>query len=164
LKTLTGSHLFLGYEINKPPNFTPTGIQITMKLSYRTVSYDYTPLSLEATEKEILGKYRGVVSHCHTLKEMPVPQPDMQLTYRGVSYHTDPTVVERCRTAVRSDARQVTCPIGVMRTLAVRKAMEEVHRSNLLSNLERRLQSARERGDTRLVELLEAESKQLVGM
>ncbi len=131
-----------------------------MKLSYRGVNYEYSAPSLEVTEGEILGKYRGVGWHCHTLKEIPVPQSNTALTYRGVNYETNPSV-GGCRSLPGRSMLSGRVPVS-SRSLAVRQAIDEVHRTNLRRNLERRLQAAKARGDEQLVSLLEAESKQLV--
>lgn len=133
-----------------------------MKLSYRGVNYEYTPPTLEVTEGEILGKYRGVGWHCHTLKEIPVPQPNMALTYRGVNYETNPSAGACRNLSSRSTVFAGGRTSVSSRSVAVRKAIEDVHRANLQRNLERRLQTAKARGDEQLVSLLEAESKQLV--
>lgn len=133
-----------------------------MKLSYRGVGYEYEPLTLEVTEGEILGKYRGANWRCHTLKEMSVPRPDVELSYRGVAYNPNRRI-EACQTAIaHSDKPRAIKPISATSTLAAKKALEATHRENLRRNLERRLQAARERGDQQLVTLLEAESRQLL--
>lgn len=132
-----------------------------MKLSYRGVHYEQNPLSLEVTEGEILGKYRGATWRCHTLEEMPVPQPDLTLKYRGVTYHTN-QAVEACQTATQSDKVRAIKPVAVATTLAARKTLQDTHRENMRRNLERRLQSARNQGDQRLINMLEAESRELL--
>jgi hypothetical protein len=132
-----------------------------MKLSYRGVNYEYQPLTLEVTEGEILGKYRGVNWRCHTLNEIPIPQPDRVLKYRGVAYHPNQDV-EACQTAIAQSSRPRAIKTATASEVVTRKALEEVHRENLRRNLERRLQAARERGDQNLVNLLEAESRQLL--
>ncbi|WP_421658783.1 DUF4278 domain-containing protein [Leptothermofonsia sp. ETS-13] len=132
-----------------------------MKLSYRGVNYEYQPLTLEVTENEILGKYRGVNWRCHTLNEMPVPQADRVLKYRGVAYHTNRNV-ETCQADSTQSARPRAIKPVAASAVVTRKAIEETHRENLRRNLERRLQAARERGDQNLVNLLEAESRQLL--
>ena len=132
-----------------------------MKLSYRTAHYDYTPPTLEVTESEILGKYRGVTYRCNTLKEMPVPQPDRELSYRGVAYHTNPSV-EACRRSVGRSSLEGAQAVRQLHTHASPKAVHEMHLNNLRRNLERRLRAAKERGDQRLVEMLESESRQLI--
>ncbi len=57
-----------------------------MKLNYRGVSYEYNPPTVEITEGEVVGKYRGLDWRFHNLKKPPVLQPPANLTYRGVAY------------------------------------------------------------------------------
>jgi hypothetical protein len=136
-----------------------------MKLSYRGASYEYTPPTLEVTEGEIIGRYRGQILRRHTARNAP-PQPIVELKYRGVSYYTDRS--GGVNTAVRPQAKvnavtPTTAPAAkaaITAPSALRRAKEEwlqVHRSNLRQNLERRLQVAKERGDQNLVNQLESE-------
>ncbi|UBF28086.1 DUF4278 domain-containing protein [Kovacikia minuta CCNUW1] len=134
-----------------------------MKLSYRGVNYEFTPPSLEVTEGEILGKYRGVNWRCHTLQETPIPQINQTLTYRGVSYGPNRVNNQVPTMGAQAGSTRTLKPV-VPKAFPVRKQAEEVHRANLLRNLERRLQVAKERGDQNLISLLEAESRQIVGL
>jgi hypothetical protein len=59
-----------------------------MKLTYRGVSYDYTPAPVEVTEGQLGGKYRGLDWRFCTVKKEYVQQPNVELKYRGVSYNT----------------------------------------------------------------------------
>lgn len=59
-----------------------------MKLKYRGICYDYTPPIVNYGKVSGIGNYRGVASQRRDLKEVPVPQPSADLTYRGVEYHT----------------------------------------------------------------------------
>lgn len=59
-----------------------------MKLTYRGISYDYTPAPVETTEGELGGKYRGLDwRFCNAHKEF-VQQPTVELKYRGVAHTT----------------------------------------------------------------------------
>lgn len=58
-----------------------------MKLTYRGVSYEYNPLEVPISESREVGKYRGNAFHFHKLRKV-LPQPSLDLKYRGVSYHT----------------------------------------------------------------------------
>lgn len=120
-----------------------------MRLSYRGAQYESNQPTLEVTEGEILGKYRGVSWRCRTLQEAPIPSSDVALKYRGVAYTWGQ--------AVATQRKSVTIPTA----LPVLKEISRIHRSNLERNLERRLQIAREQGNQVLVGLLEAERKQL---
>jgi len=133
-----------------------------MKLSYRGATYEGIQPTLEVTEGEILGKYRGASWRGHIYKEMPVPQSGLHLSYRGVAYTTGQVNAQ----TEAQPVQPVTAKAGRSHSMPVMfKASKEialVHRANLQRNLEHRLQIARERGDQRLVQLLEAESRQLV--
>ncbi len=75
-----------------------------MKLSYRGITYDYTPPQVQATEGEVSGKYRGLDWRFRNLKKPPVLQPTVNVKYRGVSYQTGgvpaTTGVEPTKTSV----------------------------------------------------------------
>ncbi|MGB3310395.1 MAG: DUF4278 domain-containing protein [Nodosilinea sp.] len=57
-----------------------------MKLTYRGVSYDYTPPAVETNATDEGGKFRGVDIRFRTVKKAPVQQPTLDLVYRGVAY------------------------------------------------------------------------------
>ncbi|WOD39153.1 DUF4278 domain-containing protein [Nodosilinea sp. E11] len=59
-----------------------------MKLTYRGVSYDYTPPVVESNVTDDVGKFRGVDIRFRTGKKAPVQQPTLDLVYRGVAYQT----------------------------------------------------------------------------
>lgn len=129
-----------------------------MKLSYRGANYEYNQPSLEVTEGEILGHYRGVNWRCHTLREMPIPQPGQPLHYRGMAYRSGEQS-ELCPVEVAQSAivrSQIPCT-----TAPFRHEVSRVHRANLERNLEYRLQIAKQTGNQALVDLLEAERRQL---
>ncbi|MGK7946747.1 MAG: DUF4278 domain-containing protein [Microcystaceae cyanobacterium] len=58
-----------------------------MKLTYRGVSYQYTP-PVETSETKVVGKYRGLDWRFRNLQKPPVLQPRANLTYRGVTYNS----------------------------------------------------------------------------
>ena len=57
-----------------------------MKLTYRGITHEYTPITLEATGDKVAGKYRGNDWRFRNLKKPAVLQPRVTLTYRGVKY------------------------------------------------------------------------------
>ena len=59
-----------------------------MKLTYRGVSYDYTPPVVESNVTDDVGKFRGVDIRFRTVKKAQVQQPTLDLVYRGVAYQT----------------------------------------------------------------------------
>lgn len=58
-----------------------------MKLQYRGVTYDHIPHAVKLGNTSKSGKYRGVAVNYPTLMT-DVPQPQLELTYRGVAYTT----------------------------------------------------------------------------
>lgn len=59
-----------------------------MKLTYRGVSYDYTPPSVATRHTAETGKYRGVDIRFRTVHKSAVHQPTLDLVYRGAAYRT----------------------------------------------------------------------------
>lgn len=59
-----------------------------MKLTYRGVSYEYTPPQVEPSHQDAVGKYRGVDIRFRNPVKLPVQQPTLDLIYRGVNYTT----------------------------------------------------------------------------
>ena len=65
-----------------------------MKLTYRGVSYNYTPNPMPKKGSVIdTGTYRGAAVSFNALAEQP-PQPSADLTWRGVSYQTGTPAAE----------------------------------------------------------------------
>lgn len=62
-----------------------------MKLTYRGVSYDYNPPTVEFSYSNTVGKYRGLDVRFRNPKKAPVMQPTLDLLYRGVAYQTNPS-------------------------------------------------------------------------
>jgi hypothetical protein len=127
-----------------------------MKLTYRGVSYNYNPPQTNVVKGEVLGTYRGSVWHAHPLiAPMPLPAAH-NLKYRGVAYNT-------CSDLVTTP---VGAPAQTMVAIASRgksflSAVTTAHHDAILRNVERRLQSAKAKGDDRLVHLLEDELRQV---
>lgn len=139
-----------------------------MKLAYRGVSYKSNPPNLELIESEMGGKYRDANWKQKYPRHVAVPQPKVDMMYRGVSYDVgDPLDVEAVRLrrnyAANSTvaATNTDVPAESSRQQVLAK-MNNVHINNIRRNLERRLQVAQEKGDENLIRLLEAEFKQLV--
>jgi Domain of unknown function (DUF4278) len=128
-----------------------------MKLCYRGVSYDYNPPQVKVAEGPVVGRYRGANWRSTIVIDNPIPQIAATLTYRGVTYHTN------SQEQVAQAVPQAT-PGFAKVAPSRRKAASEVaqaHRSSVLKTLERRLQVAYNKGDANLINLLEAEWKQL---
>ncbi|ACK70474.1 conserved hypothetical protein [Gloeothece citriformis PCC 7424] len=64
-----------------------------MKLTYRGISYNYNPVTVETSEGTTGGKYRGLDWRFRNLKKSPILQPRVNLTYRGVTYNKGGTEV-----------------------------------------------------------------------
>lgn len=129
-----------------------------MKLSYRGVPYEYTPPSLEMSESEILATYRGQSYPLRYPRHMITGQPVADLTYRGVPYRS--TANGGVETIERP-SRQRLVPSLSMDDLEFSR-LNQVHQENLCKRLSARMASARDRGDDKLLQLLEQESQQLV--
>lgn len=147
-----------------------------MKLTYRGVSYEPAPSTLPVVEEPIGGIYRGAVWRRHRPQQAPVLQPSVQLTYRGVPYaaHLCHAPVQAPEAGVAT-ASQSAMPQDILAQGAVvaafhlpRKSKRELlsetwqrHRQNMRLSTEHRLEVARQKGDVRLVQLLEQELEQL---
>lgn len=131
-----------------------------MKLSYRGASYEYNPPTLEVTEGEVMGRYRGAAWRCHTVKEMPYAQPRLDLSYRGVPYTTGDVARDRAPRRVGAAGLSMVSA-QVPTALPVLREVSRIHRANLQRNLQHRLEVAKAQGNTYLIDLLEAESRQL---
>ncbi|MDX2241907.1 MAG: DUF4278 domain-containing protein [Leptolyngbyaceae cyanobacterium bins.302] len=145
-----------------------------MKLTYRGASYEYNTSPLEVRESDIFSRNWETQRRCQTLQENAYP-----LTYRGVRYTTDQVATALSTPASRSTqaliyrgvkyardpdgtTRLSTTQVSIPNTTAVVwKEVSRVHHENIRRNLERRLQAAKARGDQSLINLLEAESKEL---
>lgn len=133
-----------------------------MELSYRGVNYENHPPTLEVTEAEICGKYRGQNLSFRYVRHIPLPPPVPKLMYRGVAYGNNQPVAAQETVAEQPVARIAgkTLPIPKSRE----KFLDEAgiaHQANIRRSLERRLHIARAKGDESLLRLLEAESKQI---
>ncbi len=54
-----------------------------MKMIYRGVAYDYTPPEVDLKSSTVIGKYRGQPLQFRRPKWISIPQPAMDLVYRG---------------------------------------------------------------------------------
>ncbi len=129
-----------------------------MKLSYRGVPYDYTPPSLEMTESEIMATYRGQSYPVRYPRHMTLMQPVADLTYRGVPYRTTASGGAEPRERGVSQRSDSSIPVTAFEV----SKLNEIHQENLCKRLSARIATARDRGDEKLLQLLELESQQLV--
>jgi hypothetical protein len=86
-----------------------------------------------------------------------LPPAEYDLVYRGSAYH-----VSRDAAGVTTATNQ---PAGLTKmtipSTMPKHYIAKVHQANLMDNLQRRLKVAQEKGDQKLVELLEAERRQI---
>ena len=57
-----------------------------MKLKYRGVAYEYNPTKVASIEGKVGGKYRGLPWRQRISQIVQVPEPSVDLKYRGVTY------------------------------------------------------------------------------
>lgn len=146
-----------------------------MTLRYRGIDYTPPVQSVELTETEVLGLYRGLPwRRCQIVQGVPVPQHVEQLKYRGVSYTigvpggetaAQPQAQTLEKLYESAPAQRVVPPAGrptnkTARQLAM-EASDRVHDEVIRQSLERRLGIARSKGDTTLIQLLEREAEQI---
>ncbi|WP_071518388.1 DUF4278 domain-containing protein [Geitlerinema sp. PCC 9228] len=130
-----------------------------MKLTYRGISYDYEPPTLDMEEGQMGGKYRGQAWKLRYPRHMPTMEPKSSLKYRGVAYGTEATGKA---VPVQDQPRQPKKTAANAPSVALLEDMAKLHHENICRRLEHRLQVARERGDEMLVKALEEEQKQMV--
>jgi len=123
-----------------------------MLLSYRSVSYNHAPPTLEVTEGEIQGKHRGTSWKCYTIAETPIPRsPQASETQKGFYSQQDFSQIERS-----SQARPICSTFNVLQQL------KGIHKANIDRSLEHRMQVAKDRGDYQLLQVLESELRETV--
>lgn len=133
-----------------------------MKLSYRGTTYEYNQPTLEITQGEIIGLYRGAHWRCSTVAELPFAQVSHDLKYRGVAYTSNPTSDVCPANVVKGWQQKAAISQAAKVTLKVAgNELAKTHLNNLQHRLERRLAAARDRGDSNLLSILEAERKEL---
>jgi hypothetical protein len=143
-----------------------------MKLSYRGVRYDSVSTPIDMVESEGVGHYRGSSFHFAYPRHIPVPQPALELKYRGVAYQTTATggaeSISPAVRAARAAVRDVFRPSGVDQARSAIRARQailgevaKVHRQNIERSLQHRIEVAKARGDQNLVNILEREMQQI---
>ncbi len=144
-----------------------------MKLIYRGNTYDYDPTQSRPTNAGRPVKsaprlqapytlmYRGETYHVDpTAPQAPAfSQPRAyDLIYRGETYHVDRDAQGTLTALTQATHSSRSKPVA---TRVSQRELNRLHQANLLSNLQRRLQAAQERGDQTLLDLLEAERQQI---
>lgn len=137
-----------------------------MRLTYRGVEYDHNPPSLEVSESEILGHYRGRPQRFSYVRHVPFPQPVADLKYRGVAYrtssngHAEPVATPAKADRVVAPALRASSSMAEARRQLLHEAAN-AHRESIQRALEHRLAVARAQGNESLIQQLEAERHQL---
>lgn len=133
-----------------------------MRLSYRGTPYDVESVPLELIDSGMVGQYRGHQIHFNYARHIPVPQPVQMLSYRGAAYHTTATgSIEPIATARRQRSAVTAEPAWTIADRAAHIAeLERVHRLNIQRRLQHRIEVAKAKGDTLLLNQLEQEMRQ----
>jgi hypothetical protein len=138
-----------------------------MKFQYRGINHkSYIP-AIEVMEGEVGGQYRGTCWKHHYPRHIPTPQPIVGLKYRGASYCSGhPIDVEasilRRQYENKTIAKSMPQETAISNRQKVLAKLNSTHTANILQNLEHRLQVAREKGDQKLIQMLEIEASQLI--
>lgn len=148
-----------------------------MKLIYRGVTYEYDPNKTQTGNTGRPGHnvdthrapyvlmYRGqeIVINPNA-PHVPAEPTTHNLIYRGVSYQVDRDGNGGV-TMTSQPAKFVwfnwSWPHRAFNFRLSATEVDRIHQANLVENLQRRLKVAKERGDQKLVELLEAERRQM---
>lgn len=99
-----------------------------MKLTYRGVTYDYTPPATQAETAPERGKYRGVDIRFRNPAKAAVHQPTLDLVYRGVAYKTGEAVEQPEAMPAAQPAASATGAVGDRARLAMMNHHSNVKR------------------------------------
>ncbi|MGJ3249709.1 MAG: DUF4278 domain-containing protein [Elainellaceae cyanobacterium] len=135
-----------------------------MRLSYRGVRYDSEPLPVDMAETQRIGRYRGHTFRFAYPRHIPIPQPTLDLTYRGIMYQTSATGAIQTRQPVAATNEVVPTQNKAAKPnrQSVLREVARVHNQNIQNRLQHRLEVARARGDENLVAQLEREMQRVV--
>lgn len=125
-----------------------------MKLTYRGIAYEKPSFALDTELGDIKGRYRGQDWQCRYPKPIPRLHLKPPSTYRGSAQHI-PAPAQRDETGLVSpwEAQKV-----------ITHELSQMHFENIRKSLEKRLQVAEEKGDIRLIRLLNQEFEQLAAI
>ncbi len=137
-----------------------------MRLSYRGLPYNYEPPAIDASEVQLKGNYRGHTINFSYPQHIPVPQPALDLKYRGISYHTTISGLIQAQVPVLpSTVQRPSHPLESrpmrLHKQAIMREVANVHRANIHQRLRHRLDVARAKGDQGLIAQLEREMHQM---
>ncbi|MBE9116355.1 DUF4278 domain-containing protein [Lusitaniella coriacea LEGE 07157] len=133
-----------------------------MRLTYRGTSYERKPLSLEVTEGEIGGTYRGQAWKHHYPRHIPQLKSKPNLVYRGAAYSKSYTPQAWPHIVCQIEpVRKVVATTKQRQAHPILDKVHQVHLENMRHNLEYRLKVAKTKGDGNLIHQLEDEFRQL---
>jgi hypothetical protein len=150
-----------------------------MKLYYRGESYEYDPNQARygnsgrpvrparTSQEPYTLIYRGAtyqIDPTAPVAETPALSGTYELIYRGTTYRVDRATKQIVPVESSSGSLPQLAATSVPHVLPrryVSKYIAKVHQANLVQNLYRRFQVAQERGDQKLVKLLETELQQI---
>ncbi|MEB3355358.1 MAG: DUF4278 domain-containing protein [Synechococcales bacterium] len=138
-----------------------------MQFIYRGIPYEREPLALDKVETQRQGTYRGRAFNFSYPRHIPVPQPALNLQYRGLLYQKTasgqiqpafPNVPLQPQPTPK--AAELPKPSPYVAHRAVMRELGRVHQQNIERLLQHRLAVAKAKGDERLVAQLEQEMHQ----
>lgn len=136
-----------------------------MKLVYRGNTYESNAVAVDLVESSTVGQYRGQTYRLTYPRHVPVPQPALDLKYRGVAYHRDTqgnvtSVVPSARPQTAVQPAYLVSEPSVSRKAKLAEAAK-VHHETISRRLQHRLEVARQKGDQNLIQQLEHEMQQI---
>ncbi|MBV6624800.1 MAG: DUF4278 domain-containing protein [Rivularia sp. (in: Bacteria)] len=133
-----------------------------MKLIYRGIKYEHAPVTVEVTTAGVCGKYRGAEWKCHYSQYTPVTDNAVELKYRGASYYSG----NRKKVEELKKRKKLNFIFGNSEKISFRNQVSKdrlstTHQQNLLRDVKRRLEVAKQKGDENLIRILQDEVNQL---
>ncbi len=138
-----------------------------MKLVYRGHAYEQSSVPVDLVESPVPVRYRGQSYQFSYPRHIPVPQPVLDLKYRGVEYHRNsagvitPVEPRERRAALETPIfESVKAPVTQARKARLAEAAR-VHHETIRRRLQHRMDVARQKGDQVLLQQLEHEMQQI---
>lgn len=138
-----------------------------MKLVYRGHAYEQSSVPVDLVESPTPVRYRGQSYQFSYPRHIPVPQPVMELKYRGVEYRRNSegviTPIEPAERRAAIDTpvfESMKAPVSQARKARLAEAAR-VHHETIRRHLQHRMDVARQKGDQALLQQLEHEMQQI---
>lgn len=129
-----------------------------MRLSYRGVHYNQEPTAIDLVDSNVSGEYRGQHYKLSYPRHIPTPNPNLDLSYRGVAYQANACGIEPGTAEVCSQPAQADALVPhVKRYRLTGYEAEQAHRQNIRRRLQHRIDVARSNRDSCLLRQLEQE-------